>query len=53
MLGDPTLNLSYIEIPVNLLYKPVVGNGKLLLGFGPYIAYGIGGKYKTDGDEQG
>ena len=49
--GDPTLSLSYIEIPVNLLYKPVVGNGKLLLGFGPYIAYGIGGKYKTDGDE--
>jgi hypothetical protein len=49
--GDPTLNLSYIEIPVNLLYKPVVGNGKLLVGFGPYVAYGVGGKYKTDGDD--
>ena len=49
--GDPTLSLSYIEIPVNLLYKPVVGNGKLLVGFGPYIAYGIGGKYKTEGDD--
>ncbi|RYF98851.1 MAG: PorT family protein [Chitinophagaceae bacterium] len=49
--GDPTLNLSYIEVPINVLYKPVVGNGKLLVGFGPYVAYGIGGKYKTDGDD--
>lgn len=35
--------LSYIELPLNLLYKPELANGYLLLGFGPYIAYGIGG----------
>lgn len=39
-------NLSYVELPLSLLYKPTLGNGKLLLGFGPYAAYGIGGKVK-------
>ncbi len=34
----------YVELPVNFLYRPVLGNGHLLLGFGPYAAYGIGGK---------
>ena len=37
------LNLKYIEMPINLLYKPLVGKGKLILGFGPYIGYCIGG----------
>lgn len=48
---DYTLNLSYIELPVNFLYKPVVGSGKLVVGFGPYLAYGIGGNLKTPGDD--
>ena len=39
-----TLKLSYVEIPINLIYKPVLGNGRMLLGFGPYIAFGIGGE---------
>lgn len=43
---DAKIKLSYIEVPVNLLYKPLLGEGRLLLGFGPYIAYGIGGKYE-------
>lgn len=37
-------NLSYIELPLNFLYKPVLGNGHFLLGFGPYVAYGLTGK---------
>lgn len=41
-------NLTYVELPLSLLYKPVLGNGKLLLGFGPYAAYGIGGKVKYE-----
>jgi hypothetical protein len=49
--NDLKVNLSYIEIPVNLLYKPVLGPGKLLLGFGPYIAFGVGGK-RTLGDNK-
>lgn len=44
--GNDKLTLSYIEVPVNLLYKPSLGTGRLILGFGPYIAFGAGGKYK-------
>ncbi len=38
--------LSYIELPLSLLYKPVLGNGRFILGFGPYLAYGFSGKVK-------
>ncbi len=43
------INLSYLEVPVNFLYKPTLGKGKLLMGFGPYIAFGLGGKVKSEG----
>lgn len=46
---DYSVNLSYIEIPVNLLYKPDIGKGHILLGFGPYAAFAVDGKYKTPG----
>ncbi len=36
----------YIEVPLNILFTPELGNGKLILGAGPYVAYGIGGKGK-------
>lgn len=42
-----TTRLSYIEMPLNLLYRPQLGNGYLLLGFGPYLAYGITGMETT------
>jgi hypothetical protein len=42
------LNLSYLELPLNFLYKPVLGSGKLIVGLGPYVAYGIGGKLKLE-----
>ncbi len=42
------LHISYIELPLNLLFKPLLGTGHMLLGFGPYVAYGIGGKGTTD-----
>lgn len=45
---DTKTNISYLELPVNFLYKPVLGTGKLLLGFGPYAGYAIGGKVKSD-----
>lgn len=51
--ADAKINLSYLEIPVNLVYKPVLGEGNLLLGFGPYLAFAVGGKVKfgdTDTD---
>src|SRR5689334_16400374 len=45
--ADYKVNISYLEIPINLLYKPALGDGKLLLGFGPYVGIGVGGKNKT------
>jgi hypothetical protein len=42
-----TTRLSYIEMPLNLLFRPQLGNGYLLLGFGPYLAYGITGMETT------
>lgn len=39
-----TYKLSYLELPLNFVYKALVGNGYFLLGFGPYLAYGVGGK---------
>lgn len=39
-------NLGYLELPLSLLYKPVLGNGRFMLGFGPYLGYGIAGKAK-------
>ena len=41
---------DYIELPVNFLYKPKLGTGCLLLGAGPYIAYGTGGNWTSDND---
>ena len=46
---NSTVHLSYIEVPVNLVYKPVLGAGRLIAGFGPYVDFGIGGKIKYDG----
>lgn len=37
----------YLELPVNLVFKPVYGSGRLLLGAGPYVAYGLGGNWKA------
>ena len=45
-----TINLSYVEIPVSFIYKPVLGNGRLILGAGPYAGVAVGGKVKFDGD---
>ena len=36
-------NIAYVELPLNFLFKAALGKGHLLLGFGPYIAYGIVG----------
>jgi hypothetical protein len=45
---ETTTKLSYIEMPLNLLYRPQLGKGYILLGFGPYIAYGVGGTENSD-----
>ena len=49
--GDGKLNLSYIEVPVSFMYKPVLGEGRLILGAGPYVGIGVGGKVTEDGED--
>jgi len=47
-----SMNLSYIELPLNLIFRPQFGESHLIVGFGPYLAYGIKGKIKDpDSDE--
>jgi hypothetical protein len=46
-----TTKVSYIEMPLNLVYKGKLGNGYVMVGFGPYVGYGIGGKVTTTGGE--
>lgn len=41
------LRLSYIDVPVNFIYKPALGMGSMLLGFGPYVGFGINGEVKA------
>jgi len=45
-----SFNPRYIEVPVNLVFKALLGNSsRLFAGAGPYIAAGVGGKTKTEG----
>lgn len=50
MKNSYSVHLYYLELPVNLLFKPLLGTGHLLLGFGPYLAYGLGGTAKFNGN---
>lgn len=45
--GTASFRISYLELPVNLVYKYQVGTGKLFAGIGVYAAYGVGGKVKA------
>jgi hypothetical protein len=45
-----TFKLSYIELPLNVVYKASLGKGYLIFGFGPYIAYAIGGKASIENE---
>jgi hypothetical protein len=40
--------ISYLDVPVNFVYKPMLGSGKLILGVGPYIGFGLGGNISYD-----
>ncbi|HVI47296.1 MAG TPA: porin family protein [Chitinophaga sp.] len=51
VLPSVTTKLNYLELPVNFLYKPQVGSGRLFVGAGPYIAMGISGNAKGDKTE--
>ncbi len=44
-----TYKLSYIELPLHFVYKGLLGNGYFMVGLGPYVAYGVGGKAIYEG----
>lgn len=45
------VNPLYLEVPVNVLFKPTIGTGtKLYFGLGPYFAWGVGGKISYSGN---
>lgn len=54
ILGTHAINreliMNYLELPIHLVFKPLLGSGHLLLGFGPYFSYCLGGKAKFDGN---
>jgi hypothetical protein len=43
-------NLTYIDVPVLLKVGPTLGPVKVFGAAGPYIGYGIAGKFKYEGD---
>lgn len=43
-----TYSISTIELPLNLVYRGSLGNGFIMVGFGPYVSYGIMGKAKFE-----
>ncbi len=45
---DTKAVMNYFEVPLNLVYKPLLGDGNLIVNFGPYLGYAISGKYKND-----
>ncbi|MBK1439829.1 PorT family protein [Parapedobacter sp. ISTM3] len=47
--SDFEARVSYIELPVDLLYSPRIGPGKLLVAAGPYVGYGTEGTWTTSG----
>jgi hypothetical protein len=38
-----TDRVQYIDVPVAVAYKYSLGKGKLMVGFGPYLGFGVGG----------
>jgi hypothetical protein len=50
MSEEMQISPSFIEIPVNVVYKFDLGSIKVFLNAGPYAAYGIGGKVDSGGE---
>ncbi|MES2653342.1 MAG: outer membrane beta-barrel protein [Bacteroidota bacterium] len=44
---ERNLNISYLEVPINLIYKKEVKMGTAYLGGGPYAAYAISGRIRS------
>lgn len=44
---DASINLAYLELPVNLAYAAELGSGRLIVGAGPYAGFAFSGKTKV------
>ena len=42
-----TANLGYLEVPLNVGYRIDAGSAKINLGLGPYLGFGVAGKFTT------
>lgn len=40
-----SLRLNYLEMPLSVVYKYPLGKGRITAGAGPYVAYGLNGRY--------
>ena len=52
MKGDLTLNACYLELPVMAAYRISLPSTNVVLNAGPYLAYGLNGKYKFEAGEE-
>jgi hypothetical protein len=42
--------LYYVELPLNIVYKGLLGKGHIMIGIGPYIACAVFGKATDEND---
>lgn len=49
---DDNVSLSYIDVPVTFLFKPLLGTGHMLLGVGPYVGFGIAGNVEDENENE-
>jgi hypothetical protein len=45
--GDVKIKANYIELPINLVFKPNFLSRHLYIGAGPYLGYGLGGSWRS------
>lgn len=46
------VSVSYLDVPVTFLFKPLLGTGHMLLGVGPYVGFAIAGKVTDPNDNK-
>lgn len=51
-LEGASMNMNYLELPLDFVYKLEAGPGKLFVGVGPSFALGLSGKAKSGGDSE-
>lgn len=50
---DATFNAMYLQVPIHANYKlSIAPTTKIVFHAGPYLAYGIGGKTKVEGEKE-